>query len=259
MEQEKLLKNYTDMEKGAYLGAIASIATADRSASEEELEYIQSLADSADLSEEQKEGINRAATEMSGDDLKKCLDVLKTSELRFSLVTDLISFANSDQNYTPEEKANVEKIAQYLNINQQQYSVLDQFVQKTSEANVAPEEVGKQGFLGSLGLEDKMKSAGINSGTLMKTVLGIAGPMLLANMFRRRSSSGMGGLGGFGGGMGNPLGGGLGGMLSGGGLGGMLGGGGGGGFGSVISMLSGGRGLGSTGGLFGRLLGGRGF
>ena len=38
MEQdEKLLKDYSDLEKGSYLGAIASIATADRAASEEEL------------------------------------------------------------------------------------------------------------------------------------------------------------------------------------------------------------------------------
>ena len=35
-----ILSGYSDMEKGAYLGAIASISTADRSASEEELEYI---------------------------------------------------------------------------------------------------------------------------------------------------------------------------------------------------------------------------
>ena len=57
MEQnEKLLRDYSDIEKGSYLGAIASIATADRTASEEELEYIQTLADSAELSPEQKEG-----------------------------------------------------------------------------------------------------------------------------------------------------------------------------------------------------------
>jgi len=32
--QQQLLQNYSDMEKGAYLGAIASIATADHSATE---------------------------------------------------------------------------------------------------------------------------------------------------------------------------------------------------------------------------------
>ena len=249
MAEEKLLKDHTDEEKGAYLGAISSLATADRSASEEELEYIRDLAASADLSPQQQEYVVRAATELTGEELQRCLEILKNSDLKFSLITDLISFAESDKNYSPEEKANVEKIAQYLGVNRQQFSLLDQFVKKTAAAQVTPEEVQKPGFMESLGLEDKMKSAGINSSTLMKTVLGIAGPLVLASMFNRRRSGGFGGgmLGG-GGGMG-------GGMLGRGMMGGgMMGGG----IGSVISMLNGGRGgFGSTGGLLGRMLGGR--
>lgn len=236
---ERLLKNYSDREKGAYLGAVASIATADRSASPEEIEYIRELADEAALSEEQKALVERAATELSEQELQRCLDVLKGSDLRFSLITDLIAFAEADQNYSPEEKANVEKIAQYLNINQQQFSLLDQFVKKAKQNNVQPEDVEKPGFLDQLGLGDKMKGTGINPNTL-KTILAVAGPFLLASMLRRRGGrSGFGS--GFGGGGFGPLG------------GGMLGGG---GFGSLIGTLAGGRGLGSTGGLFGRMLGG---
>lgn len=249
MEQsEKLLKDYSDVEKGSYLGAIASIATADRTASEEELEYIEALADSAELSQEQKEAVHKAATDLSDEELQRCLDVLKGSDLRFSLITDLIAFAESDQNYTPEEKANIEKMAKYLNINQQQFSLLDQFVQKTKTADVSPEQMNQQGFLGSLGLEEKFKSSGINFGGLTKGLLGIAGPMILAGLVSR----GMRGRGG-----------GLGGMLGGGGLGGMLGGGlmgglgRGGGLGSLTGMLNGGRGFGSTGGLLSRVI--RGF
>jgi uncharacterized tellurite resistance protein B-like protein len=183
MEQtEKLLKDYSDVEKGSYLGAIASIATADRTASEGELEYIQALADSAELSVEQKQAVERAATELSGEELQTCLDNLKGSDLRYSLVTDLIAFAESDQNYTEEEKANIEKIAQYLNINKQQFSLLDQFVKKTKETNVQPEQMQQQGFLGSPGLEDKFKNSGINFGSLTKGLLGFAGPMILGSL-----------------------------------------------------------------------------
>jgi hypothetical protein len=205
----------------------------------------------------------QAANGLSAEDLKRCLDILKGSELRFSLITDMISFAESDQEYSAEEKANVEKIAQYLGVNQQQYAVLDQFVQKTNNANVTPEQVQQPGFLDSLGLGDKMRSAGINSNTLMRTVLGIAGPMVLASMLRRRG--GGGGLGGMlGGGMMGGRGGGLGGMLGGGMMGGgMMGGG----LGSIIGMLGGrrgglggmlgGGGGGLGGGLLGSILGGR--
>ncbi len=121
------------MEKGAYLAAIASISSADRSASEEELEYLEALSESANISEEQKNLIREAAKEISGEDLNRCLDVLKGSDLRYSLVSDLIAFSEADQNYSDEEKQNVEKIATYLGVNKEQFSVLDQFTKKAAK------------------------------------------------------------------------------------------------------------------------------
>ena len=231
---EKLLKDYTDREKGAYLGAIASIATADRAASEDELDYITELADSADISDDQKQAVIRAATELSGEELTRCLDILKTSDLRFSLITDLMNFAKSDAEYSEEEQKNVEKIAGYLNINREQFSLLDQFVDKTAESEVEPDEVSKPGFLSSLGLEDKFKKAGIDWKTVGKGLLTVAGPMILANMLTGRRGSSMGT-----------------GSRS------MLGGIGGVGIGSLIGMLSGGRGYANSGGLLSKVL--RGF
>jgi uncharacterized tellurite resistance protein B-like protein len=255
MEQKPaILEGYSDLEKGAYLGAIASIATADRSASEEELLYIEALAESANLSDQQMEAVKRAATELSEEELKRCLDILKGSDLRFSLVSDLIAFAEADQNYSPEEKQNVQKIAQYLGVNQEQFSLLNQFTQKAVQEVPAHSERLQQAqetpsnFLGGLGFNDKLKGAGINTNSLLKGALAVMGPIILAQMFRggaRRRGGGMFG-GGIPGGSGD-----LGGML-----GGMLGGGMGRG-GGLFDILSGGRGMGSTGGLFGRMF--RGF
>ena len=274
MEQTPtILEGYSDMEKGAYLGAIASIATADRSATEEELEYIEALCMSANLSESQEAVVKRAATEMTEEDLEKCLDVLKGSDLRFSLVSDLIAFSEADQNYTAEEKQNVEKIAAHLGVNKQQFSVLDEFTKKAVDEVPAHAEELQSGsttpsnFLGGLGLGDKLKGAGINTNALLKGGLAVLGPIILAQMFRggRRRSGGMFGGGGGGGLLGGLLGGGLGGMLggSGGGLGGMLGSSGGGlgrsmgrGGGGLFDILGGGRGFGSAGGLLGKVLGG---
>src|SRR6187397_1558844 len=120
---ERFLKDHSDEEKGAYLGAIASIATADHIASEEEVEYITQLAESTDLSKEQQQGVVRAAQELSGNELIRCLDILKSSDLRFSLITDLMNFGQSDKDYSKEEKKKVERIADYLNINREQFSL----------------------------------------------------------------------------------------------------------------------------------------
>ena len=241
--EHQILEGYTDAEKGAYLSAIASLATADREASAEEVEYLTELGQAAGLTEQHMSAVERAATETSGEELKANLDILKNSELKYSLVADLIAFAKSDQNYSEAEQQNVQKIGQYLGLDERQFSLLDQFA-KTAAEQPAAQQGGVQNMLGIGGLGNKMQSAGINTGGLLKGLIGMAAPLLIGRMLSRR----MGGRGG----------GGLGGMLGGGGgLGGMLGGGG--GLGSLIGMLNGGRGFGGTGGLLGKILGGRGF
>ena len=242
METTTILEGYSDQEKGAYLGAVASIATADREASPEELQYISALCVAADVSGTQKEAVIHAATELSGEELNKCLDILKNSDLKYSLITDIIAFAKSDNNYSEQEQQRVKEISQYLGVNQKQFSLLDEFTNKAAVHDAPPEEKTKPSFLSSLGLSDKMQQAGINSNSLMKGLLGIAGPIVLGSMLsgalrRRGGNAGM--FGNTGGGFfGNR------GMMSGGG------------FGSLIGMLSGGRGFRNTGGLFGRILGG---
>jgi uncharacterized tellurite resistance protein B-like protein len=242
LQRKSVLDEYSDQEKGAYLGAIASLATADRSASDEELQHIGELSEDAGLSQSQKESVVRAATELSGEELKKCLDLLKSSNLRFSLVSDLIAFAESDGDYSQEERQNIEKITEYLGVSKTQFSLLDQFVHRTAETNKSPEEIAKPGFLDSLGLKDQFAKAGINVDSMGKGLLGFLGPMLLGGMLGRMTGRARTGAGlGRGTGMNIP------------GMGGM------GGLGSLISALGGRRrtpGIGNSGlgGLLGRVL-----
>jgi uncharacterized tellurite resistance protein B-like protein len=226
---EKILQGHSDAEKGAYLGAIASIATADRTASADEIEYLSRLCDAADLSDQQKQSVGKAATEVPGKELTRCLDILKNSELKYPLITDLMAFAKADQDFSEEEEESIHRIAEYLGVDQHQLSLLDQFTEKTTTANITPQQAADPGFLSSLGLKDKLQNAGINGSSLLKGLIAVAAPMILSNALSRRSTT-----------------------TSSGGLGGMFGGG---GLGSLIGMLSGGRGLGNTGGLLGRILG----
>lgn len=256
---ETILQGSSDIEKGAYLGAIASIATADRHATDEELDYISKLADAASLSNEQKEAVIKAAKEITDEDTKKCLDVLKTSDLKYSLVTDLIAFAKSDNNYSDEEQKTIQKMADYLGVNKEQFSLLDHFTDKAITASATnttggstsastvntlgsmPAATGTD-FLSSLGLKDKLQSLGINGSGLLKGLLGIAAPMLLTKIITGGTNRSQGGMFG--------------------GRGGMFGRGGGlfGGLGSVFSMLNGsGGGYRRSGGLLSRIFRGGGF
>ncbi|WP_170971057.1 TerB family tellurite resistance protein [Ilyomonas limi] len=250
--KQTILAGHSDQEKGAYLGAIASIATADRQATKEELESLAELCDAAQINKQQKEAVLHAAGTITDDELIKCLDILKNSDLRYSLVTDLIAFAKADSDYNEAEQQQVQEIAQYLGVNQQQFSLLDQFTNKAANAQVTPEEAKQPGFLSTLGLDDKMKNAGINGSSLLRGLLTIAAPLLLTRMVTNKLGRGSGGM--FGGSRRRG-----GGMFGGGGPGGNMGGGlgglfGGGGLGSLIGMFNGGRGYGNAGGMFDRIL-----
>lgn len=246
MQQDThILKDYSDQEKTAYIASIASIATADRQASEEEIEFLQALADSAGLSAAEEQQVMESARDTSNGRLQSHLTVLKNSNLRFSLISDIISFAKADGHYTPEEETKIKQIASYLNIDESQYKALNQFVDQAASAQKSGQDVTQQGFLESSGVGSTLKQAGISSG-FMKGALAFIAPVIM-NKMMGRGRSGMGGglLGGLLGGMGSGGGGLMGGMAGRGGLG------------SIFSTLSGGRSYGSQGGL-GSILGGLG-
>jgi uncharacterized tellurite resistance protein B-like protein len=292
MADNQLLQNYSDQEKAAYLSVIASLASADREASAAEVEFLQQLAHQAGLSGGATQQVLAAAKDSTNDTIKQNLDTLRSSDLRFSLVTDLISFARADGAYSNTEEEMVNKISSYLGINQQQTRALEQVVDQAAAVPHDPNDPGKQGFLS--GITDKLGSVGIPKGALMAGLLGVVAPMVISRVAGGRGGMGGGGMmgstmGGLLGGAANSgMGGLLGGLLGGGLLGGMMGGGqsqagygnypqqgthvGGGGLGSLMSILgglggqpnsaprsAGGGGLmgSGMGGLLGGLFGGR--
>lgn len=247
--QDTILEGYSDKEKGAYLGSVAAIVTADRSATAEEIEFIQKLCEHAALSDDQMSIILEAANrDVADEELKSFLSVLKTSDLRFSLVTDLIALAESDHSYSENEKNYVKKISDFLGVNQEQLSLLDRFTRNTlsEDASASVHESSSE----QNALLEQLKKSGIGKGVLM-SALSIAGPMILSSLLNRRAGN-VRGLDGTFGETNNSGRGILGGLLSGLGsrarLGGLVGGN------DTAGLLGG---LGGAGSLIGRILGGR--
>ena len=234
--ETQLLQNYSETEKTAYLGAIAALATADRQATAPEAEFLQRLAQQAGLSDDATRQVLAAADNTNNQTVQRDLDALKGSDLRFSLITDLISFARADGSYSNDEEAMIGRMAQYLGVNPEQRQTLETVVDQAASVQHSPEDPGKQGFLGGLG--DKLSNVGIPKGALMTGLLGVVAPMVISKVLGGSSggNSGQpqersGTLGGMLGGAMSSLGGGgslggmLGGLLGGGMLGGLLGGG----------------------------------
>ncbi|AMJ67533.1 TerB family tellurite resistance protein [Hymenobacter sp. PAMC 26628] len=250
----QLLKNYSEAEKTAYLSAIASLATADRQASGNETEFLQALAQQAGLSDGSTQQVLAAAQDSNNQTIQQNLDVLKSSDLRFSLITDLISFARADGAYSNDEEAMVSKMAAYLGINADQKQTLETVVDQAATVPHDPQDPAKEGFLERMG--GKLSGVGIPKGALMAGLLGVVAPMVISRMGGNNNNSNQSSGGGLlssvmGGSMGGLLGGatqgGMGGML-GGLLGSVMGGGqgsgmgsaiGGGGLGSMMSILGG--------------------
>lgn len=231
--ETQLLQNYSEAEKTAYLSAIAALSTADRQASAPETEFLQRLTQQAGLSAGAAQQVLAAAQDSNNQTIQQSLDQLKGSDLRFSLVTDLISFARADGAYSNDEEAMVSKMAAYLGVNEEQKATLENVVDQAASVPHDAQDPSKQGFLSGIG--DKLSNVGIPKGALMAGLLGVVAPMVISRVMGGGGNSqgqpsgtmgGMlGGLLGGGQGGGSSMGGLLGGLLGGGLLSGVLGGG----------------------------------
>ena len=232
----QLLQSYSETEKTAYLSAIASLATADRQASGAESQFLQALAQQAGLSGGATQQVLAAAQDASNQSIQQHLDVLKNSDLRFSLVTDLISFARADGSYSNDEEAMIGKMAQYLSINQEQKQTLETVVDQAATVPHDPQDPAKEGFLSSIG--DKLSSVGIPKGALMAGLLGVVAPMVISRVMGSGSQNQNTNANSDGGGM-------MSSVLGGGTMGGLLGGAAQSGLGGLLGSLLGGGMLGS--------------
>lgn len=223
--ETQLLQNYSETEKTAYLSAIAALATADRQATAPEAEFLQRLAQQAGLSDGATRQVLAAADSADNQTVQQSLDQLKSSDLRYSLVTDLISLARADGSYSAGEEEMVGKMAAYLGINPEQKQTLESVVDQAASVPHDAQDPGKQGFLSSIG--DKLSNVGIPKGALMAGLLGVVAPMVISKVMGGGNNAGNGGYDqpqSQGGSLGGLLSGAMGSLGGGGSLGGMLGG-----------------------------------
>lgn len=217
-EQATLLKNYSLPERGAYLGAMATMALADGNVSAQEIDFLTLMSEAAELPQTMQQEVQQIAYNPSQVSLQKCLDVLKGSQLRFSFITDLISFTKVDGQLSAPEQQRIQEMSAYLGVSEQQFSILNEFVDKAGQAQQQGEDPISPAFLTKTGFDDLFKKANI-SPQMVQGMLGVLAPIVMGKMIRgghqRGRSSGLGGLlGGLLGGIPNQTGGGLGSFIS---------------------------------------------
>ena len=219
------LQDFPEKERTAYLAAVASMATPQDKASQEEEEFLADLCEEAELSPPNRDQVIMEARNPTNDGFEHYLDWLRDSDLKYSFIVDVISFAKADGEFSETEKGRIHRMADRLGVSVEQYHALLEYVEKAQKAQ--NEESTEEGFLEKTGLKQKFKNLNIPVKGLLT---GLVGSMLMRGVmgrgYRRR------------------------GLLS-----RVLGGGGyrRGGLSSLVGMLSGNRGYRRSGGLLSKL------
>jgi uncharacterized tellurite resistance protein B-like protein len=178
---------YPAAQRAAYLGAIASLLTADHEASPAEGEFLSHLAQATGLSQQDAQHVVDAALDPNNGSLNADLTTLKSSDLRFSLVQDLISFAQSDGQYSDAEQERIGQMAQFLGVSEEQFDALHQFQQAAADG----QNVNDPRFLQQSGIGSLFSQLGLpKGGGMLSGILAAAGPMILQKVLAGRGAPG---------------------------------------------------------------------
>ncbi|MEK6479979.1 TerB family tellurite resistance protein [Catalinimonas sp. 4WD22] len=179
--EKQTLKDYPEKEKTAYLAAVASMATPEDKATQEEVEFLADLCEEAELSPEDRDKVILEAQNPTNDGFEQYLDWLKNSDLKYSFVVDIISFAKADGEYTEEEKTRIHRMADKLGLSIEQYNALYDYVNEAEKAQ--GEETSEENFLEKTGLKEKLNQQNI---PIRGLLTGLVGSMLMKGAMGRR-------------------------------------------------------------------------
>lgn len=134
------LAGYPEDQKIDYLSIVASIATADGDVTEDEISQLRTFCSAVEIG---GVGIGLIISTMEAPsifDVRTALARLSQTELRFTLVTDMLFMAYADGIYSPEEEREIHDIARRLHISDTQLLSMNDYVQTVLAAQEADAE-----------------------------------------------------------------------------------------------------------------------
>jgi|GEM_PF-5847786 len=126
------LQQHPEAIRTSYLMLLASMANADGKVEPSELEKLKEFCRIVGLSDESLQKVMAAATGKAGDITISQLEMLKTSNIRFSIMTDCIFMACADGNVACEEENEIQRIAKALDVKGDQIAAIRFYVDKAN-------------------------------------------------------------------------------------------------------------------------------
>ena len=136
-ETKHLLTSYSQGDKVAYLSIVASIASADHNVSDEEIAHLRKLCKSVEISSKGLGTVISAAEHPSKVNVVKYIKDLSSSDLRFSLMTDIIALAFADDEFTSEEETKITAMAKTLKIKPDQLAAIKKYIEAVRSAQTS--------------------------------------------------------------------------------------------------------------------------
>lgn len=130
---EQGLASYPEDEREAYLGLVASLAGVDGEVSDQEIGKLRELCKRAKLGSQALGEVIGVAEDPTSAPLGEYVERLKTSELRFSLITDLYALAASDSSVSEQEKREIADMAEVLGVENEQREAIQGFTEHHHE------------------------------------------------------------------------------------------------------------------------------
>lgn len=124
---------YPAPDRESYMVIVASIAAADRRLDSRELEELETQCDTLKLPAKARASVLAACKE-SPEDLTERLAGLHESELRFTLVTDMVHLALADGVKDARETKEIKRISKELGVSADQLAAIEKFVKATRSA-----------------------------------------------------------------------------------------------------------------------------
>lgn len=136
-EQDHPLKGYKESEKIDYLSLLACIAAADGEVDDDEINSLRSLAKLVGLSGKGRAAVLSAAEDPSSVEVGDVTRRLSSSELRFTLITDMYLVAYADDSLDKEEVTEIKGFAKNLKVKDDQLQAIHKYAQALHKAKDA--------------------------------------------------------------------------------------------------------------------------
>ena len=120
-----------------YLCVVASLAGADGHVDEVEISRLREWCQALDLSDSEIGQVLASAATPDKVRLRETIGRLRTSPLRFSIITDLLFIAYADGGYSETEHSEVAAIAGQLDVNATQLAAIEKYVVAVRQAQTA--------------------------------------------------------------------------------------------------------------------------